>query len=208
MSGSFGSFLYSQFFVTPPYPTYDFSGQTAIVTGSNVGLGLEAARHITRLNASKVILAVRNTEKGEKARASIEKSTGRTGVVEVWSLDLSSYQSVKEFVKRAEGLSRLDVMLENAGIAADKFSLSEGSESTITTNVISTFLLALMILPKLHETASKHNTIPRLTIVSSEVHHWTQLPEKASPSIFDKLSDKETADMKSRYVPLSSLPPS
>ncbi|MCJ1473923.1 hypothetical protein MMC13_002579 [Lambiella insularis] len=197
-------FIYEQLFVTPPYPTYDFSGQTAVVTGSNVGLGLEAACHITRLNASKVILAVRSLEKGEKAKASIEQSTGRTGVVEVWPLDLSSYQSVKDFVKRAQSLSRLDVMLENAGIATAKFQLTEGHESTITTNVISTFLLALMILPKMRETASRYNTTPRLTIVSSDVHAWTDLPERASPSIFDKLSDKETADMASRY-PVSKL---
>lgn len=40
-------FLYSQLCVTPEYPVQSFSGQTVIVTGSNVGLGLEAAHHIT-----------------------------------------------------------------------------------------------------------------------------------------------------------------
>ena len=32
-----------------PYPETKHTGQTVIVTGSNVGLGLEAARHFTRL---------------------------------------------------------------------------------------------------------------------------------------------------------------
>ena len=195
----FLDFLYNQLFVTPPYPEYDFSGQTVIVTGSNVGLGFEAARHITRLNAEKVILAVRTLEKGQKAKESIEESTGRQGVVEVWSLDLSSYESVKEFVKKAESLKRLDVVLENAGIVASSFSMAEDNESTITVNVVSTFLLALMILPKLRETATKYNVVPRLTIVSSEVHGFTSLPEKSSPEIFAKLNDKETANVRDRY---------
>ena len=45
-----------------------------------------------------------------------------------------------------------------------------GNESTITVNVVSTFLLALLILPKLQETAKVHGTKPNLTIVSSEMH--------------------------------------
>ena len=192
------SFVYSQLFVTPPYPEADFSGQTVIVTGSNAGLGFEAARHITRLNAEKVILAVRSLEKGEKAKKSIEESTGRQGAVEVWPLDLSSYDSVKEFVKRAESLKRLDVVLENAGMFPQGFVLAEDYEATITVNVVSTFLLALMILPKLRETATRYNITPRLTIVSSEVHGFTTLPEKSSPEIFTKLNDKETANMSDR----------
>lgn len=67
-------FFYSQFFVTPPYPAYDFTGQTVIVTSSNTGLGLEAARHFARLNCAKLILAVRTKSKGEEAKESISHS--------------------------------------------------------------------------------------------------------------------------------------
>ena len=191
-------FIYSQLFITLPYPTSDLSGKTIIVTGSNAGLGLEAARHFTRLNADKVILGVRNLEKGEAAKKSIEETTNRLGVVEVWQLDLASYESTKQFVKRAEGLRRLDAVVENAGIATMQYQVAEDNESTITTNVVSTYLLALMILPKLRETATKFNTTPHLTIVSSEVHAFTSFPEKNSPNIFKTLSDKETANMADR----------
>ena len=200
------SFVYTQLFVTPPYPTEDFSGKTVIVTGSNVGLGLEAARHIVRLNAAKVVLAVRNTSAGETAKKSIESTTGRTGVCEVWKLDLASYDSVQAFAKRADReLPRLDVLLENAGLATDKFAVAEGQERTVTVNVISTFLLALLLLPKLRETAKKNGTTSVLTIVSSEVHTFTKLPEwKAGPNIFETLADEKISDMKSRY-PVSKL---
>jgi NAD(P)-dependent dehydrogenase (short-subunit alcohol dehydrogenase family) len=77
-------FLKSQLFFRLPYPTSNFGGQTVVVTGSNTGLGLEAARHIVRLGADKVILAVRNTSKGEAAAQDILASTkARKNVVEV-----------------------------------------------------------------------------------------------------------------------------
>lgn len=231
--GFLPSFFYRQLFVTPPKPTTDCTGKTVIVTGSNVGLGKEAARHFVRLNAGKVIIACRTVEKGEAAKREIEESTKRTGAIEVWQLDLSSYESVKEFAKRAQGLKRLDVLLENAGInttgvcirlicaytaGADcsKFKEVAGNESTVTVNVVSTFLLGLLLLPKLRESGRKFNMTPTLTIVSSEVHFFTlvsnllhastrrqltgfKFPEHKAPSIFDTLNNEQEARMGDRY---------
>ena len=116
----------------------------------------------------------------------------------MWQLDLSSYESVKQFAKKAESLKRLDAVVENAGVIPVKFKTVEQDETTLTVNVVSTFLLGLLMLPKLRETASKFNTTPHLTIVSSEVHFFTSFPEKSSPNIFDKLNDKATANMPDR----------
>ena len=154
-------FLRSQLFFHPPNPTKKYTGQTVIVTGSNAGLGLEASRHFVRLDAAKVILAVRNLEKGEAAKKTIEKSTGRAGVIEVWQLDLASYESVKDFARRAQGLERLDILVENAGIVTFNFSMMEDNESSITTNVVSPVLHSLLLLPKLRETGAKYNTLSR-----------------------------------------------
>ena len=178
------NFLYTQLIVSLPYPQGDFSGKTVIVTGSNVGLGLEAARHFTRQNAEKVILAVRNLEKGDAAKRSIEESTGRKGAVEVWQLDLSSYESVKQFVARAEALKRLDVVVENAGIATHRYVVAEDNESTITVNVVSTFLLALMILPKLRHTATQFNVNPASShrvVGGPRLHHFSGEVEPEYP---------------------------
>ncbi|KAF2482889.1 short-chain dehydrogenase/reductase [Neohortaea acidophila] len=197
------AFVYSQLFVTPRIPpAASLTGQTAIITGSNVGLGKEAARHLTALGCTKVILAVRNTTAGEDARKDILASTGvPPHTLEVWSLDLADYGSVKRFAKRAESeLQRIDILLENAGIATDKFALSEGHERTVTVNVVSTFLLAFLLLPKLKETAKKFAVKPRLSIVSSEVHAWTKFAEWKQPSIFPALDDEATANMQERYM--------
>ncbi|PFH62482.1 hypothetical protein XA68_13384 [Ophiocordyceps unilateralis] len=196
-----GGFLYRQLLITPPKPKSRFDGQTIIVTGSNVGLGLEAARHFGRLGAARIILAVRDVEKGEAAKKSIDRSLSRVpSPVTVWKLDLSSYDSVLEFAARTEReLDRIDVVCENAGIATGCFRITEKDESSITTNVVSTFLLAFLVLPKLKETAQRFNTRPRLVITGSEAHMFATFAERNEPEIFAALSDKTKANMLERY---------
>lgn len=197
--------FYSQLFVTPNYPTSSFEGQTVIITGSNTGLGKEAARHIARLGVSKLILAVRNVKAGQVAKEDIESTTNiNTTVIEVWKLDLSTYQSVKEFAQRVATLPRLDVLVENAGVAPNTFRLAEGYENTITVNVISTFLLALLCLPKLKATAKQFSVRPRLVIVSSETHSMSKLTEKKAPNIFEAMNNSKKFSGFNRY-PTSKL---
>ncbi|KAK0621948.1 hypothetical protein B0T17DRAFT_494175 [Bombardia bombarda] len=193
-------YVHSQLSVTPPYPTKQFTNQTCIVTGSNVGMGLEAARHLVRLGAAKVILAVRSITKGEEAARSIVASEKREGVVEVWELDLASYQSVEAFAQRAQGLPRLDVVVANAGILVYNFAMAEDNESTITVNVVSHMLLALLLLPKLRETAVTVRKHSVFTFTGSFTHWMTKFPERNSEHIFfADLADEKKARMKDRY---------
>ena len=198
-------FLYSQLFITPVYPTASCKGQTIIVTGANTGLGKEAARHFARLGATTIILAVRNVKAGEEAKRDIETSTKcGSDVLQVWHLDLTSHDSCQAFADRASGLPRIDVLLENAGIAGDVFSLIGGYERNIAVNVIGTFHLALLMLPKLKESAKKFSISPRLTIVESEVHGHIQLPQWKEPRIFDALNIESNSRPDERY-PISKL---
>lgn len=168
--------------VNIPYPEQDLTGQTTIVTGANIGLGLEAARHFTRMGASKVILACRSASKGQEAVKSIEKSTQKQGICEVWPLDMEDFDSIKAFAKRAEKLDRIDVMLENAGVSFPEYTWSEKAnmETTIAVNVVGTFLLSLLILPVLRKSGKEHGVMPRLTITSSDVHIWVRILSSAS----------------------------
>jgi NAD(P)-dependent dehydrogenase (short-subunit alcohol dehydrogenase family) len=156
-----------------PYPEADFTGMTVIVTGANVGLGFHAACHFVRLGAAKVILACRSREKGNQAKADIEASCPtRNGVVEAWQLDLSSFNSVKSFCIRALQMQRLDIVVENAAVMRPDFVAAEGYESTITVNVISTFLMALLLLPIMRKTSQQFGVQPHLVIVSSVAHSF------------------------------------
>jgi NAD(P)-dependent dehydrogenase (short-subunit alcohol dehydrogenase family) len=109
-------------------------------------------------------------QKGKVAKLDIEATTHTKGVVEAWKVDLESYSSVKEFCQRAGKLERLDAVVENAGVAIPVWKEAEGMESTITVDVISTFLMALLLLPKLRESVVRFETLPHLTIVASDAH--------------------------------------
>lgn len=199
------SFLYSQFFVTPPYPTQSFSDRTVLITGANVGLGLEASRHVTRLGAERVILGVRNVATGEAAKKDIERSIGRPGVCEVWELDLASYDSVLAFGDRVAKLPKLDVAILNAAVATREFSIAEGYERSVTVNVINSLLLGLLILPTLKATRQKNTSYtPRLTFVVSSVHDSVAFPEWKEDQPMKTLSDPSKAKMGERYA-LSKL---
>lgn len=198
--GTVLSFLYNQLFFTPTLsPTLSFAGQTVIATGSNVGLGFSAAQQIAQRGASKVILAVRTVSKGEIAAQKIRDSlpSSRTQL-EVWPLDLSSYQSVKDFAARVnEELERLDVLLENAGVGMYEFTMQEEDEASIKTNVLSTTLLVLLLLPKLRETVEKFGVVPRAVIVSSNVGFLAKFKERHAANIFDELNNPRS-DMQDR----------
>lgn len=195
------SFLRSHLLSTLPEPTKRFTGQTIIVTGSNTGLGLEAARYFVRLDAARVILAVRNLEKGSTARSSIETSEKRPGIVEVWELDLSRYDSVKAFVERVNtSLDRLDVVVENAGVLTQRFAMAEDNEITITVNVVSTFLLALLLLPKLRESSIKYGKDTVLTFTGSFVQWITWFPERKADKILEETAKREKARLWDRWV--------
>jgi NAD(P)-dependent dehydrogenase (short-subunit alcohol dehydrogenase family) len=152
-------------------------------------------------------MAVRSIGKGEKAKSILERTTKcNPSVIEVWPLDLSSYDSVKAFGERATTeLDRIDVLLENAGAASLTWSIAEDNEQMITVNVVSTILLALLLLPKLRESAKKYSTRPNLTFVVSDAHMFIDFPEKDAPEgIFNHLKDKSKAKMNDRYA-LSKL---
>lgn len=194
--------LIKQLFVRLPYPTSTFTGKTVIITGSNTGLGKEAARHIARLGVETLILAVRSLEKGEAAKQDIEQSTkcGKD-VVQVWHLDMASYSSVLAFVDRAAKLQRVDALIANASIATLKYAVAEDNESTLTVNVISTFLLVLAMLPKMKSTAEEFGIVPIISVTTSGSHTSAKFPERFAPEgkILATLNKERNIDAFERY---------
>ncbi|KAM0346007.1 hypothetical protein ACHAPU_006061 [Fusarium lateritium] len=199
-----GSTMLSNLFVTLPYPetTLDLSDNVMIVSGSNTGLGFETSQHLLRLGLGKLVMAVRSLDKGEKARQELLKSTKCSPeAIEVWYLDMANYESVKSFAARANSsLPRVDVVLANAGLATSaEFTMAEDNERTITVNVVSTFLLFFLLLPKLGESSFPGKFI----VPNSATHYWAPVKElvpnaNAGP-IFARLNDPKTSLMASRY---------
>lgn len=174
-------------------PPGSFASQTVIVTGANTGLGLETARHIVSLGATKVILGVRSLAKGNAAKADIEATTGRANVVEVWELDLERFDSVKAFASRASKLPRLDTAIMNAGLGSMEWNISpDGWERTIQVNVLSTSLLSLLLLPLLVKTRRAFpSTRPHLVILGSDNHALAKFEEFTAENSLKALNDHE-----------------
>jgi retinol dehydrogenase-12 len=165
-----------------------------------------------RKKASHIILACRDISKGQSAVESIIAGTNCTPhtTLEVWPLDLSSYASVLSFTSRVNTeLPRLDFFVANAGMELQEHRMAEDLEIHLTVNVVSTFLCAIGILPKLSATTKRHNVETTLTFCGSMYHIFGPDGEfdkglADDVDMFDALSDEKTTDIVWRYA-LSKL---
>ncbi|KAI1213168.1 uncharacterized protein F4807DRAFT_312920 [Annulohypoxylon truncatum] len=195
---SVSQFLYRQLFVTPR-PTsrreVDLSGKTAIVTGSNIGIGQECARQLLDLGLTKLILGVRDESKGELARQNLVSGRNlKPDAIEVWKLDMSSYDSVTIFSERARNsIEHLDIAVLNAGVyhTAENFNENTGYEESVQVNCLSTVLLAILLLPIMKPKQSCTKSSPgRIVIVSSDTAGWAKFPERKESHILPVLKKK------------------
>ena len=131
----------------------DLTGRTAVVTGASSGIGLVAARELAEAGA-KVVLAVRNVDKGKTV------ASGIAGQTEVRKLDVADLKSVRAF---AEGWNDpVDILVNNAGIMQVPLArTADGFESQLATNYLGPFTLTALLLP--HVTR-------RVVTVSSMLH--------------------------------------
>ena len=184
----------------PPEST-SFANHTAIITGSNVGIGLETCRVMLGYGLSHLIMGVRTVAKGEKASESLRQAYPKARI-EVWALDMASYDSVQAFAKRCDALTRLDTVILNAAVFQGEFVLSPaGHEESFQVNYLSTALLSILLLPIL-KAKSPPGTPGRLTMVSSGVALTAQFPDnKTIPIIpsFDVSKNWNVAAATVRY---------
>jgi NAD(P)-dependent dehydrogenase (short-subunit alcohol dehydrogenase family) len=136
----------------------DQTGRAVVITGANSGIGLVAARELARAGA-RVVMAVRNLDKGRAAADSIPSAE-----VEVRELDLADLGSVRSFAEDYQG--EVDLLINNAGVMAPpRQETKDGFESQFGTNHLGHFALTGLLLPRLL-TASE----PRVVTVSSGAH--------------------------------------
>jgi NAD(P)-dependent dehydrogenase (short-subunit alcohol dehydrogenase family) len=143
----------------------DLSEKVIIVTGGNSGLGFESAKVFAKKGA-EVILTSRSKEKGEKARTEILRQNPHAKI-EMAELDLANLKSVRSFAKSfQEKYSRLDVLLNNAGIMTTPyFKTKDGFEGQVGTNHLGHFALTGLLLPVLEKSPNA-----RVVNVSSVAH--------------------------------------
>jgi NAD(P)-dependent dehydrogenase (short-subunit alcohol dehydrogenase family) len=145
----------------------DQAGKTIVVTGANSGIGLAATR-ILASRGARVVLACRDTAKGEKARAQIA-AVHPDAQISVQRLDLADLGSVREFAAAvSKEHQRLDVLVNNAGVMALPYCKTcDGFEMQFGTNHLGHFALTGLLLPRLMEAPS-----PRVVTVASVAHYF------------------------------------
>jgi NAD(P)-dependent dehydrogenase (short-subunit alcohol dehydrogenase family) len=127
--------------------------KVVIITGANRGIGKEAAKEIAKLGA-KVYMACRSVSSANEAKAEIIKETNNENVF-VLELDLASTDSINKFVasfKKEE--SRLDVLVNNAGITSRTKKLNDaGIELTFAINVLGHHYLTKLLIDLLEKSS-------------------------------------------------------
>ncbi len=143
----------------------DQHGRIAVITGANSGIGLEAARGLTRAGAH-IVLACRDTGKADAAAEAI-RATVPGAELDVQALDLASLDSVRAFAKRYSQ-ERLDLLINNAGVMAAPYGkTADGFELQLGTNHLGHFALTGLLLDRLLTTPDA-----RVVTVSSTAHKF------------------------------------
>ena len=138
----------------------DQSGRTAVITGANTGLGFETAKALADKGA-RVVLAVRDTDKGRQAAARIG------GDVTVQELDLTSLASIRAASEELHTkFESLDLLINNAGVmTTPKATTKDGFELQFGTNHLGHFALTGLLLDRLLDVDGA-----RIVTVSSNGH--------------------------------------
>jgi NAD(P)-dependent dehydrogenase (short-subunit alcohol dehydrogenase family) len=137
-------------------------GKLAVVTGANSGIGWHTALELARAGG-EVILTVRSEAKGrdamERLRREVPYANARSEI-----LDLASLASVRKFAAKIGGESKLDLLINNAGVmrVPTRELTEDGFERQFGTNFLGHFALTGLLLPALLRAPS-----PRVTTISS-----------------------------------------
>ncbi|HEX4188238.1 MAG TPA: oxidoreductase, partial [Solirubrobacteraceae bacterium] len=150
----------------------DMTGRTVIITGANSGIGRAAAKALAA-NGARVVLAVRNADKGQAAASQM------SGTTEVRQLDLASLTSIREFAAGWDG--EIDLLINNAGIMIPPKSLTDdGFELQFGTNHLGHFALTNLLLEHVtRRVVTLSSSGHRLGAIDFDDLQWERRPYKA-----------------------------
>ncbi|MEK6301882.1 MAG: SDR family oxidoreductase [Acidobacteriota bacterium] len=148
----------------------NLSSKVCLVTGANSGIGKSTAHALAMMNAT-VVMVCRDRRRAEPVRDEIKSATGNQNV-ELMICDLSSQADIRRFAAEfISSHSRLDVLINNAGVVVRQRSLTEdGIETTFAVNHLGYFLLTNLLLDLLKQSAPS-----RIVNVSSAAHAYGKI---------------------------------
>lgn len=129
--------------------------KTVLITGSTDGVGRRVAERLAGMGAC-VLVHGRDQARGEQLVADIRKAGNDKATF--YRADLSELAQVRALAGTvAKEHSRLDVLINNAGLGSgprpEREVSADGHELRFAVNYLAGFLLTLLLLPKLRESA-------------------------------------------------------
>jgi NAD(P)-dependent dehydrogenase (short-subunit alcohol dehydrogenase family) len=151
-----------------------------MITGATSGVGKATALGLAKLGATVVIVG-RDQDRGEASRSEIMNQSGNPDV-HLLLADLSSQAAIRQLAEDFKAsFVKLDVLINNAGIAPIKRSVTvEGIETTFAVSYLAPFLLTNLLLGTMKESAPA-----RVVNVAGDFHR------KASIKFDDLMTEKE-----------------
>ena len=129
----------------------DLEGKTALITGSNSGLGYYTAKALAEKNCH-VILSCRNPEKSIATKNKLQKLIPQAQLSTI-EIEMSDFNKVSNKCDQISNeFDNLDLLINNAGIMHPPKTLnSQGYEIQFAVNHLSHMLLTLKLIPLLEK---------------------------------------------------------
>ena len=139
--------------------------KTIIVTGSNSGIGKEAAQNLAE-SGHRILMLSRDSQKSIDAHQEIVSRSGNEHVFLI-PVDLSDALSINSAVEKIQNdYPIIDVLVNNAGIYKVKRQETDrGIEMTFAVNFLATFMLSQMLFENLQASGNG-----RIINVVSEIY--------------------------------------
>ena len=127
--------------------TYDFNNRTALITGGAQGFGLDIAKRFLNSGAKVIIWDV-DSKMIEKATKDLNNPNLSSNIV-----DVSNFKEVQDCVNNITKNSKIDILINNAGITGPTAALWEYDvdiwRKVVDINLMGTFNCCRAIVPNM-----------------------------------------------------------